>query len=102
MALPQKAFIGESELNNCYPSREGAKDWVASTARKNNVPAKIIPFSQLKRSQRSVNSIVLRLREDILHQLEDIEDEKLTLAMLEVKNEIPLSLDAALAELEKE
>ncbi len=34
--------------------------------------------------------------------LEAIEDEGLTLAMMEVKEETPLSLDEALAELEKE
>lgn len=38
---------------------------------------------------------------DYQRLLEAIEDEGLTLAMMEAKDEIPLSLDEALAELEK-
>lgn len=39
---------------------------------------------------------------DYQRLLEAIEDEGLTLAMMQVKNEVPLSLEQALAELEKE
>lgn len=39
---------------------------------------------------------------DYQRLLEAIEDEGLALAMMEVKEEIPLSLDDALAELDKE
>jgi hypothetical protein len=61
------------------------------------------PFARklIADSEGNIHQVVLDFR-DYQHLLEVIEDEALIFAMKEVQGEIPLSINEALAELEKE
>jgi hypothetical protein len=74
--------LSKPETLKCYQEYPFAKELIADT--EGHVRKVVIDFSDYKRL------------------LELIEDEGLTFAMMEVKDETPLSLDEALKELEQE
>jgi hypothetical protein len=70
MAVSQRVFIQESELNNYQRQHKGAKYQLASTNRKRKIRSNIIPFkaveyqfSKIKERSISTKSLVLRLAE---------------------------------------
>ncbi|GBF80455.1 hypothetical protein [Aphanothece sacrum] len=65
--------------------------------------AKNYPFAQelITDTQGNILKVVINFQ-DYKHIIEAIEDEGLYRAMMEVKNETPLSLEEALTELEQE
>ena len=64
---------------------------------------KNFPFAQelITDSQGNVTKVILSLA-DYMRMLERLEDEGLYKAMMQIKDEIPFSLEEALTELEKE